>query len=313
MRLDETTVVVTGGTGFLGRHVAAQLAHAGCGVVAPGRNDYDLLERGQVRRLLSDHRPDAVVHLAATVGGIGANRSEPGRFFFENAMMGIQLLEECRLARVPKALVAGTVCSYPKLTPVPFAEADLWHGYPEETNAPYAVAKKMLLAQAQAYRAQYSSNFVYVLLTNLYGPGDNFDLAFGHVIPSIIRRFLVARDHGDPEVVLWGDGTPTREFLHVRDAARAVRLALEYYDGADPVNIGAGREISIAGLAELLAGIVGYRGRLRWDNSRPNGQQRRRLDVVRAAELFGFEAEIPLREGLRETVEWYEQSAVHTR
>lgn len=305
MNLEGSTVVVTGGTGFLGRYVVDELTEAGSTAVAVGSGDYDLLVRSSIDKLLADHRPDALVHLAAVVGGIGANRAEPGRFFYENALMGIEILEACRL-HVAKVLVAGTVCAYPKHAHVPFREDELWDGYPEETNAPYGLAKKMLLVQAQAYREQYGFNAIYLLPVNLYGPGDNFDLSSGHVIPSMIRRFLEARNTGAPEVVLWGDGSPTREFVHVRDAARAFRLALEHYDGAEPVNVGSGNEIAISDLAERVAKTVGYSGTIKWDISKPNGQPVRRLDVSRARQAFGFEASIDFAEGLAETVAWYE-------
>ncbi|MEA2684856.1 MAG: GDP-L-fucose synthase [Actinomycetota bacterium] len=304
-RLDGAAVVVTGGTGFLGRHVAAELEAAGVHVRAVGRSDYDLRQRAQVERLLADSRPDAVVHLAAVVGGIAANEDEPGRFFYENAVMGIELIECCRRAGVPKVLLAGTVCAYPRLAPVPFREASLWDGYPEETNAPYGLAKKMLLVQAQAYRRQYGMNAIYLLPVNLYGPGDSFDLRTGHVVPALVRRFREARAEGDPRVVLWGDGSATREFLFVEDAAVAFRLALERYDGADPVNVGSGEETSIRDLARMVADVVGFEGAIEWDPSRPNGQPRRRLDTSRAREEFGFTATTSLAEGLRRTVDWY--------
>jgi len=305
LELAESVVTVTGGTGFLGSHVAEAFASAGAVVHAVGRRDYDLRRRDEIDRMLADEQPNCVVHLAAVVGGIGANRAAPGQFFYENAVMGIELLEACRVANVEKVVVAGTVCAYPKFTPVPFVEDELWSGYPEETNAPYGLAKKMLLTQAQAYREQYGSNFVYLLPVNLYGPRDNFDLETGHVIPSVIRRFLQAKADGAREVTLWGDGTPTREFLHVRDAARAFRLAAERFDGAEPVNIGAGEEISIRDLAELVAELVGYDGALQWDTTKPNGQPRRALDTSRARDAFGFEASIALRNGLAETIDWY--------
>ncbi len=281
-------------------------ANAGATVFGLGSVDYDLRERGAIDDMLRTHRPEALVHLAAVVGGIGANRAEPGRFFYENAVLGVELLEACRTHGVGKVLVAGTVCAYPKHTPVPFREDSLWDGYPEETNAPYGLAKRMLLVQAQAYREQYGTNIVYLLPTNLYGPGDNFDLATGHVIPAMIRRFRDARDTGASTVTLWGDGSPTREFLHVRDAARAFRLALERYDEAEPVNVGSGDEISIRDLATLVAEHAGYRGTIAWDTTKPNGQPRRRLDVTKAREGFGFEARIGLRGGIAETVAWYE-------
>jgi GDP-L-fucose synthase len=308
VRVAGATVTVTGGTGFLGRHLAAELEGHGAKVFALGRAGYDLRRRAEIDRMLADTHPDAVVHLAAVVGGIGANREQPGRFFYENALMGIELLEACRVAGVPKVVVAGTVCAYPKHTPVPFSEAALWDGYPEETNAPYGLAKKLLLVQAQAYRDQYAMNAVYLLPVNLYGPGDNFDLETSHVIPAMIRKFAEARDRGEPRVVLWGDGSPTREFLHVRDAARAFRLALERYDGPDPVNLGSGEEIAIGDLAALVAGATGYRGEVVWDTAKPNGQPRRRLATDRARALLGFEATVPLREGIAELVAWYDRS-----
>jgi GDP-L-fucose synthase len=298
-------VVVTGGTGFLGRCVAGEIERAGARVAAVGSADYDLRSRAEIDRLLRDSMPDAVVHLAAVTGGIGANRAEPGTFFYDNAVMGIELLESCRTHRIDKVVVAGTVCAYPKYTRTPFREEDLWEGYPEETNAPYGLAKKMLLVQGQAYREQYGLNAVHLLVVNLYGPGDNFDLASSHVIPAMIRRFVDAQRNGAPEVVLWGDGSPTREFLHVRDAARAFRLALERYDGPDPVNVGSGWEISIRDLASKVAAAVGYAGSVSWDTSKPNGQPGRRLDTSRARELFGFEASTAFDQGLAETVAWY--------
>jgi GDP-L-fucose synthase len=308
VRVAGATVTVTGGTGFLGRHLTAELEGHGAKVFALGRAGYDLRRRAEVDRMLADTHPDAVVHLAAVVGGIGANREQPGRFFYENALMGIELLEACRVAEVPKVVVAGTVCAYPKHTPVPFQEAALWDGYPEETNAPYGLAKKLLLVQAQAYRDQYGMNAVYLLPVNLYGPGDNFDLHSSHVIPAMVRKFAEARDRGEPRVLLWGDGSPTREFLHVRDAARAFRLALERYDGPEPVNLGSGEEIAIGELAALVAGATGYRGEVVWDTSKPNGQPRRRLATDRARALLGFEAAVALREGIAELVAWYDRS-----
>jgi GDP-L-fucose synthase len=305
MRIADATVAVTGGTGFLGRHVTEELRHHGAKVFALGSRNYDLRRRAEADRMLADIRPDAVVHLAAVVGGIGANRSEPGRFFYENALMGIELLEACRVAGVAKTVISGTVCAYPKYAPVPFQEAGLWDGYPEETNAPYGLAKKMLLVQAQAYRTQYGTNAVYLLPVNLYGPHDNFDLESSHVIPAMIRKFIAARDHGQQRVVLWGDGSPTREFLHVRDAARAFRLALERYDGGEPVNLGSGEEITIRDLAALIARTTGYRGEVVWDPSRPNGQPRRRLATTRAREWLGFQATVTLEQGIAEVADWY--------
>ena len=305
MQIDGARIAVTGGSGFLGRHLAAELRGHGAGVDALSHHDYDLLHRDQIDRMLTERRPDAVVHLAGVIGGIGANQADPGRFFYENALMGIELLEACRVAGIAKVLVAGTVCSYPAFAPVPFREETLWDGYPEPTNAPYGLAKKMLLVQAQAYREQYGANVVYLLPVNLYGPGDNFDLGTSHVIPAMIRRFVEARERGADRVMLWGDGSPTREFLHVRDAARAFRLALEGYDGDEPVNVGSGEEISIAGLAQLVAAAVGYDGAIAWDTTRPNGQARRRLDVSRAEALMGFTSSIRFDDGIAETVEWY--------
>jgi GDP-L-fucose synthase len=299
---------VTGGTGFLGRHLVEELARQGADVVAVGSADFDLKARNEIDRLLTHTTPRAVVHLAAVVGGIGANQAEPGRFFYENALMGIEILEACRRHEIEKVLVAGTVCAYPKHTPVPFREEDLWMGYPEETNAPYGLAKKMLLVQARAYRDQYGMNAIYLLPVNLYGPGDHFDLETGHVIPSLIRRFEDARRCRASEVTLWGDGKATREFLHVGDAARGFRLALEQYDQPDPVNLGSGGEISIQDLAALVAELVGYTGTVVWDRSMPNGQPRRQVDTSRARDHFGFHAEIALHDGLAETIASYRQT-----
>jgi len=306
MELNGTTVVVTGSGGFLGRYVVQQLEGRGAKVIGVRRRDYDLLSRREIDRLLDDAQPQALVHLAAVVGGIGANRAEPGRFFYENARMGIEVIDACHVAGVAKICIAGTVCAYPKFTPVPFREDDLWVGYPEETNAPYGLAKKMLLVQAQAYREQYGTNAIYLLPVNLYGPYDNFDLRSGHVIPSMIRKFVDARDRDRPHVELWGDGSPTREFLYVRDAAEAFCLALERYDGPDPVNVGSGREISIRELASTVARATGYTGGVVWDTSKPNGQPRRQLETCRARQAFGFEALTPFERGIDETVLWYE-------
>lgn len=299
-------VLVTGGNGFLGSAVCRELSASGHIVVSKRSSEYDLRDREQIDKLLANHRPDAVIHLAAVVGGIGANQAEPGRFFYENAKMGIELIEACRVAEVGKVVVSGTVCAYPKHTPIPFHEEDLWNGYPEETNAPYGLAKKMLLAQAQAYRDQYGMNCTYLLPVNLYGPGDNFDLETGHVIPAMVRKFIEARDLGLEAVLLWGDGSPTREFLFVDDAARAFRLALERYDGREPVNIGSGEEISIKDLAEAVRRAVGYTGGIQWDTDRPNGQPRRKLATNRAAEYFGFSSEVSFVDGLAATAAWYE-------
>ncbi len=304
-------VVVTGGAGFLGSHLVECLRPQGCAeIVVPRSRDYDLVKAQAVQRLFRDARPDIVIHLAARVGGIEANRRNPGRFFYENLMMGAQLMEEARLAGVRKFVAIGTICAYPKFTPIPFKEDDLWNGYPEETNAPYGMAKKMLLVQSQAYRQQFGFPAITLLPVNLYGPRDNFDLETSHVIPAMIRKFVEARRAGQSEVVLWGSGKPTREFLFVRDAAQGILLATERYSGQAPVNLGAGFEISIADLATLIAKVTRYTGRLVWDASRPDGQPRRCLDVSRAEKEFGFRATTPFEEGLRETIAWYEASTV---
>lgn len=299
-------VLVTGGAGFFGSFVVDGLRRRGVErVIVPRRADYDLVDRAATRRLIAEARPDLVFHLAARVGGIGANREHPGEFLFENAMMGLHVIEECRLGNVAKVVVAGTICSYPKFAPVPFREDDLWNGYPEETNAPYGVAKRLLLVQAQAYRQEYGTNAIVVFPVNMYGPRDNFDLRTSHVIPAMIRKFLSARDEGARTVTLWGDGSPTREFIYAEDAAEGMILAAERYDGADPVNLGSGDEISIRDLAGTVADATGYRGGLVWDTSQPNGQPRRLLDVSRARERFGFTARTSLEEGLAKTIAWY--------
>jgi GDP-L-fucose synthase len=306
--LEGKRVIVTGGSGFMGSHLVDALKQRGVAeVIVPRKRDYDLVDRAACRRLLADARPDLVFHLAARVGGIGANRENPGLFLFENAMMGVQLIEECRLAGVKKLVIAGTICAYPKFAPVPFREDDLWNGYPEETNAPYGVAKKLLLVQAQAYRQQYGMNAIMLFPVNLYGPRDNFDLQSSHVIPAIIRKCLTARDTGAAEVKLWGDGSPTREFLYVDDCAEAFVLAAERYDDGEPVNVGTGHEVSIKDLAMQIAAACKYEGRFVWDTSQPNGQPRRCLDVTRAREKFGFVAKTSLADGLRRTVAWAEE------
>jgi GDP-L-fucose synthase len=300
-----TRVLVTGGGGFLGSHLVERLRADGLDPFVPRRSEYDLTRWDEAERLFTDARPELVFHLAAEVGGIGANRANPGRYWYANLMMGAQVLELSRLNAAAKVVVAGTVCSYPKHTPVPFHEQDLWNGYPEETNAPYGVAKKAVLVGAQSYREQYGLNAIFLLPANLYGPRDNFDLETSHVIPALVRKMLA----GEDEVVLWGDGSPTREFLYVEDCAEGLRLAAERYDGPEPVNLGTGTEISIRDLAELIADVTGFEGEIRWDTSMPNGQPRRSLDTTRARELFGFEARTPLREGLERTVAWYRNSA----
>ena len=306
MNLTTKRILVTGGQGFLGSHLRARLAALGCrAVAAPGIEDYDLTRHPDTDRLFQRERPELVIHLAAVVGGIGANRANPGRFFFDNAIMGIQLIEACRRYGVEKTVVLGTICAYPKFTPVPFREDDLWNGYPEETNAPYGIAKKALLVQCQAYRQQYGLNAVFLLPVNLYGPRDNFDLASSHVIPALIRKCVEAVRQGCSEIVLWGDGSPTREFLYVEDAAEGIAAAAERYDKPDPVNLGSGMEISIRDLAAKIAALTGFRGRIVWDTSQPNGQPRRSLDVFRAEKEFGFRARTQFDEGLRKTVDWY--------
>jgi len=299
-------VVVTGGAGFLGSVLVDRLRADGCrNIFVPRSKEYDLRDQSAIRRLYTDARPQMVIHLAATVGGIGANSLNPGRFFYDNAIMGIQLIEYARQFEIQKFVTVGTVCAYPKFTPVPFKEEDLWHGYPEETNAPYGIAKKMLLVQGQAYRAQYGFNAIYLLPVNLYGPGDNFDLESSHVIPALIRKCLEAKETGQRQIVLWGDGSPTREFLYVKDAAEGILQAAEKYNGAEPVNLGTGEEISIRELAKLIAAQVQFTGELVWDTDRPNGQPRRCLDTTKAKKLFGFEAKWSLRDGIAQTVDWY--------
>ena len=297
---------MTGGGGFLGRVVVASLRGRGCGeVFVVRKRDYDLVKGAEVERLYAEARPDVVVHLAAVVGGIGANRENPGRYFYENLMMGVQLIEGARTAGVEKFVQVGTICAYPKFTPVPFREDDLWNGYPEETNAPYGIAKKALLVQCQAYRDQYGMNAVYLLPVNLYGPGDNFDPQTSHVIPALIKKFVDAKARGESRVEVWGTGAATREFLYVDDAAEGIVLAAEHYDGRDPVNLGSGEEMSIRELASVIAAATGFDGEIVWDASKPDGQPRRALDVTRAAELFGFRARVDFVEGLRRTIEWY--------
>lgn len=302
------TVLVTGGRGFLGSFVVQKLRERGVmEVVAPSSAECDLVDRAMVRALLASRRFDLVMHLAARCGGIGANQDEPGRFFFDNLMMGVQLIEEARLAGVPKLVLTGTICAYPKFAQVPFREADLWNGYPEETNAPYGLAKKMLLVQAQAYRQQYGTNAVVVFPVNLYGPRDNFDLHTSHVIPALIRKIDAAMRAGEGAVTLWGDGSPTREFLYVEDCAEGLLLAAERYDGAEPINLGTGSEISIRDLSSLIGSLMGYSGRFNYDASRPNGQPRRALDITRARQQLSFVAATPLRVGLERTIAWWRE------
>jgi GDP-L-fucose synthase len=304
-------VLVTGGNGFLGTHVVARVRECSCeAVFAPGKREYDLRDHDAIVRLYRETRPTLIIHLAAVVGGIGANRERPGEFFYENLMMGTQLFHEAWKAGIPKFVALGTVCAYPKFAPVPFKEDDIWSGYPEETNAPYGLAKKMLLVQSQSYRDQYGYNSIFLLPVNLYGPGDNFDPKSSHVIPALIRKCVEAVDSGADHVEVWGDGSATREFLYVEDAAEAILMAAERYDSSDPVNIGSGAEISIKALTETIARVVGFTGRIVWDASKPNGQPRRKLDTSRAEERFGFRAHTSFEEGLRRTVEWYREQRV---
>ena len=304
-------VVVTGGSGFLGSHLTGKLADRGAAhVFVPRRKDYDLRVLENIRRLLRDTKADVVLHLAAVVGGIGANREHPAQFFYDNLMMGVPLLHESWVARVKKFVAVGTICSYPKQTPIPFREENIWNGYPEETNAPYGLAKKMLLVQSQAYRQQYGFNSIFLMPVNLYGPRDNFDLSSSHVIPALIRKCIEAKDRGETEIKVWGDGSPTREFLYVEDAAEGILLAAERYDGSEPVNLGSSKEISIKELVELIAKLTGFVGRIVWDPSKPNGQPRRCLDTSRAQEAFGFRAGMMFEEGLNRTIEWYRNSLV---
>jgi GDP-L-fucose synthase len=292
-------VVVTGGAGFLGRYVVRKLEKRGCARI------FVLREQSSIIRMYEESRPDIVIHLAAVVGGIGANRANPGNFFYDNAVMGIQLIEDARRFGVKKFVCLGTICAYPKITPVPFKEENLWNGYPEETNAPYGLAKKMLLVQLQAYRRQYGFHGIYLLPVNLYGPGDNFDPETSHVIPALIRKCLEAKEKGDECIVIWGDGSPTREFLYVEDAAEGILLAAERYDKTDPVNLGSSFEISIRDLVEMIARLTAFPGRLVWDPTKPNGQPRRMLDTSRADREFGFRAMTFFEEGLRKTIDWY--------
>ena len=299
-------VVVTGGAGFLGSFVVEQLRTKGCRqIIVPRSRDYDLVEMEAVRRLYADTTPDVLIHLAARVGGIGANQANPGRFFYENLMMGSQLIEIGRQRGLGKLVAIGTICAYPKFAPIPFQEDDIWAGYPEETNAPYGLAKKMMLVQSQAYRQQYGFNSIVLFPVNLYGPHDNFDLQTSHVIPALIRKCVEARDTGASEIVLWGDGTPTREFLYVEDAAEGILLAAEQYEDSRPLNLGTGEEISINGLATMIATEVGYTGRIAWDKTKPNGQPRRCLDVSRIKQTIGFQAKHTLHDGLKKTIAWF--------
>lgn len=299
-------ILVTGGAGFLGRYVLKKLEERGCrGVFVPRHKDYDLIDLAAVKKLYQDARPNIVIHLAAKMGGIGANRLYPGSFFYENLMLGVQMMEQARLFGVEKFVASGTVCSYPKFTPAPFKEKDLWYGYPEETNAAYGLAKKMVLVQSQAYRQQYGFNSINLLLVNLYGPGDNFDPEYSHVIPALIKKIFDAVDYNERRIMVWGSGKATREFLYVEDAAEGIVLATEKYNNTEPVNLGAGSEISIKDLVNLACDLTGFKGEIVWDATKPDGQPRRLLDVSRAKAEFGFEARTPFKEGLLKTIEWY--------
>lgn len=302
-------VIVTGGAGFLGRFVVERLrGYDDVTIVVPRQKEYDLVEQSEIKRLLDDVKPDLIIHLAAVVGGIGINQKNPGKFFYDNLMMGVQLIEQARLHGVAKFVALGTVCAYPKFTPTPFKEDDLWAGYPEETNAPYGLAKKMMLVQSQSYREQYGFNSIFLLPANLYGPGDNFDLESSHVIPALIRKCVEAREAGEPFINAWGTGAASREFLYVEDCAEAIVRAAAIYDESEPVNIGTGSEIQIRDLTQLIARLTGFHGEIRWQHDRPDGQPRRRLDVTRAQEKFGFRAQTLLEDGLRRTIEWYESN-----
>jgi len=306
---ENQSVCITGGAGFWGSFVVDKLKQYGVEeVFVPKIEDYDLVNLTDIQRMLHDAKPTLIIHLAALAGGIGANRARPADFFYINLMMGTQMIHEAWKFGVKKFVAVGTICAYPKFTPIPFKEEDLWNGYPEETNAPYGLAKKMLLVQAQAYREQYGFNTVYPLPVNLYGPRDNFNLETSHVIPALIRKCVEAEEHGDENIILWGDGSPTREFLYVEDAAEGLLMAAERYNGSEPFNLGSGQEISIKDLANLIAKITGYQGNIIWDTSKPNGQPRRALDTSRAEKFFGFKAKTPLEEGLKRTVEWYRQN-----
>ena len=302
-------VLVTGGAGFLGRFVVERLRdYRDVEIFVPRQEQYDLVQLPDIQRLLDDTQPDLIIHLAALVGGIGANQQQPGKFFYDNLMMGVQLIEHARLHGVKKFVALGTVCAYPKFTQTPFKEEDLWNGYPEETNAPYALAKKMMLVQSESYRAQYGFNSIFLLPANLYGPGDNFDLQTSHVIPALIRKCVEARDAGRPFIEAWGTGQASREFLYVGDCAEGVVRAAIAYDESDPVNLGTGTEIQIGDLARLIARLTDYHGDIHWQHERPDGQPKRRLDVSRALEKFGFRANMQLEEGLKRTIEWYEEN-----
>ena len=307
-------ICVTGGAGFLGTHLIRRLKeHGAREIFVPQYPEYDLVREADIIRMIDTAKPDIIIHLAAKVGGIGANREKPAEFFYDNLMMGVQLIHQSWLKGVEKFVALGTICAYPKYTPIPFKEEDLWNGYPEETNAPYGLAKKMLLVQSQAYRGQYGYNSIFLLPVNLYGPGDNFNPASSHVIPALIRKCLEAKEQNAAEIVAWGDGSPTREFIYVEDAAEGITLATERYNSSEPVNIGSSFEISIKDLAETIARLTGFTGGIRWDTTKPNGQPRRKLDTTRAREAFGFEAKTDFEEGLKRTIEWYANERANGR
>ncbi|MHC4264371.1 MAG: GDP-L-fucose synthase family protein [Planctomycetota bacterium] len=305
----ERKIVVTGGAGFLGSYITEGLVERDCKhILVPKIEDYDLINLQDINRMYDDMQPDIVIHLAAVVGGIGANREHPGKFFYDNLMMGVQLIEQARLRSLEKFVAIGTICAYPKLTPIPFKEDDLWGGYPEETNAPYGLAKKMLLVQSQAYRSEYGFNSIFLLPVNLYGPRDNFDPASSHVIPALIKKCVDAIDAGDEHITCWGTGKVSREFIYAADAAEGILLATEHYNGPEPVNIGAGFEITIKDLAEKIVNLTGFKGEIKWDPSQPDGQPRRCLDTTRAKEFFGFQAKTSFDDGLKATIEWYQEN-----
>ena len=307
-------ICVTGGAGFLGTHLIRRLKeHGAKEIFVPQYPEYDLVREAEIIRMIDTAKPDIIIHLAAKVGGIGANREKPGEFFYDNLMMGVQLIHQSWLKGVEKFVAIGTICAYPKYTPIPFKEEDLWNGYPEETNAPYGLAKKMLLVQSQSYREQYGYNSIFLLPVNLYGPGDNFNPASSHVIPALIRKYLEAKEQGANEIVAWGDGSPTREFIYVEDAAEGIALATQKYNSSEPVNIGSSFEISIKDLTETIARLTGFNGSIRWDTTKPNGQPRRKLDTTRAREAFGFEAKTDFEEGLKRTIAWYANERANGR
>ena len=307
-------ICVTGGAGFLGTHLIRRLKeHGAREIFVPQYPEYDLVREADIIRMIDTAKPDIIIHLAAKVGGIGANREKPGEFFYDNLMMGVQLIHQSWLKGVEKFVAIGTICAYPKYTPIPFKEEDLWNGYPEETNAPYGLAKKMLLVQSQSYREQYGYNSIFLLPVNLYGPGDNFNPASSHVIPALIRKYLEAKEQGANEIVAWGDGSPTREFIFVEDAAEGIALATQKYNSSEPVNIGSSFEISIKDLTETIARLTGFNGSIRWDTTKPNGQPRRKLDTTRAREAFGFEAKTDFEEGLKRTIAWYANERANGR